>query len=125
MNLCLDACCINFLRKLLLFHSLYRSYYKGGIFTAIFSDPFIGNIPRQMSPEELCQALRVDIAGELEAIVGYESHANATDNQNAKQVLFHIADEERRHVGMLQALLYSLLPKSKQFVEQGNNGQGG
>lgn len=86
---------------------------------AIFSNPFVGNIPKQLSPEELQQALRVDIAGELEAIVGYEAHAAATVDDRARKTLQHIADEERRHVGELQQLLATLLPKEQQLLEQG------
>jgi rubrerythrin len=72
-----------------------------------------------MSDEELAQALRVDMAGELEAIIGYEAHAMSTDDQRVKKVLYHIADEERRHVGELQQLLFMLCPKESQFIEQG------
>jgi len=86
---------------------------------ALLGDPFIANVPKQFSNEELAQALRVDIAGELEAIIGYEAHAMATNDQRVKKILYHIADEERRHVGQLQQLLYMLSPKEEQFIEQG------
>ena len=45
-----------------------------------FANPFAGNVDRKMTNEELMQALRLDIAGELEAIYLYESHYLATDN---------------------------------------------
>lgn len=86
---------------------------------AIFGNPFVANIPRQLSNEELTQALRVDIAGELEAIVAYEAHAQATNDQRVKKILNHIADEERQHVGELQQLLYMLCPKDAEFTEKG------
>lgn len=86
---------------------------------AILGNPFVGNMPKQMTPEELQQALRVDIAGELEAIIGYEAHASATSDTRARNVFSHIADEERHHVGELQQLLYTLCPKEEQFTEQG------
>lgn len=89
------------------------------IFLAILSNPFVANIPRQMSNDELAQALRVDIAGELEAIIGYEAHALATNDERIKKVLYHIADEERQHVGELQQLLYMISPKEAQFIEKG------
>ncbi|TEB04102.1 Ubiquinone biosynthesis protein COQ7 [Pelotomaculum schinkii] len=68
----------------------------------MLGDPFVANVPRQLSAEELLQALRVDMAGELEAIIGYEAHAMATSDERVKEVLYHIADEERQHVGELQ-----------------------
>lgn len=86
---------------------------------ALLGNPFVGNIPKQLSGEELAQAIRVDIAGELEAIIGYEAHATAANDERAKRILYHIANEERRHVGELQQLLYILSPKDGQFMEQG------
>jgi uncharacterized protein len=86
---------------------------------ALLGNPFVANVPRQLSGEELAQALRVDIAGEFEAIIGYEAHAIAATDERAKKVLYHIADEEREHVGELQQLLYILSPKDAQFTEKG------
>lgn len=86
---------------------------------ALLGNPFVANVPRQMSNEELHQALRVDIAGELEAIIGYEAHAMATNDERAKKILYHIADEERQHVGELQELLYILCPKEAEHTEKG------
>ena len=86
---------------------------------ALLGDPFVANVPRPMSSDELLQALRVDIAGELEAIIGYEAHAMATTDTRVKKVLAHIADEERQHVGELQQLLFMLNPNEQQMHEQG------
>ncbi|MBW9144919.1 demethoxyubiquinone hydroxylase family protein [Clostridium sp. CM028] len=86
---------------------------------ALLGNPFVANVPRQMSNEELAQAIRVDIAGELEAIIAYEAHAMSTSHEIVKKVLNHISDEERRHVGELQEVLYMLSPKDSQFMEDG------
>lgn len=86
---------------------------------ALLGNPFVANVQKQFTPDEMAQALRVDITGEYEAIVGYEAHASAACDENAKKILYHIADEERRHVGELLELLYRLCPKEKQFVEEG------
>lgn len=86
---------------------------------ALLGNPFIANVSRQLSAEELVQALRVDLAGEIEAIIGYEAHAMATTDDRVKKVLYHIADEEREHVGELQQLIYMLNPNEQQFVEKG------
>jgi len=87
---------------------------------ALLGNPFIANAPKPLlSNDELAQALRVDIAGEYEAIVGYEAHAMATNDQRAKKVLYHIADEERQHVGELQQLLSIISPKDAEFTEKG------
>ena len=84
----------------------------------LLGNPFVANVPRKMSDEEIAQALRVDMAGELEAIIGYEAHAMSTDDHRVKKVLYHIADEERKHVGELQQLLFMLFPKEGPFIEQ-------
>ncbi|NLB52204.1 MAG: rubrerythrin family protein [Syntrophomonadaceae bacterium] len=86
---------------------------------ALLGNPFVANVPKQMNNSELIQALRVDIVGEMEAIIGYEAHANATADERVKKVLFHIADEERRHVGELQQLLFILNPTDQQYFDQG------
>ncbi len=86
---------------------------------ALLGNPFVANVPKQLSTDELIQALRVDITGEFEAIIGYEAHAMATNDEKVKKILYHIADEERKHVGELQQLLYMLSPKEAQYIEQG------
>ncbi len=86
---------------------------------AQLGDPFVAVVPRQLSNEEIMQAIRVDIAGELEAIIGYEAHAMATNDTRVKKVLQHIADEEKQHVGELQQLLYILNPSEQQQVDKG------
>jgi len=86
---------------------------------ALLGDPFIANLPRSLSDAELIQALRVDIAGELEAIIGYEAHIMATGNEQVKKILTHIANEERRHVGELQQLLFMLSPVEQEYIQKG------
>ena len=102
----------------------------------LMGDPFVGNVPKKISKEELIQAIRVDIAGELEAITVYDAHAMATDDPRAKAILTSIRDEERQHVGELIHLMEildpaetQLLAKGKQEVsqllaQQGQQGQG-
>ena len=86
---------------------------------ALLGNPFVANVPRQMSNEELAQAIRVDISGELEAIIGYEAHVMSTTDERVKKVLGHIADEERRHVGELEEVLYMLSANDAKFIEEG------
>ena len=86
---------------------------------ALLGNPFVANVTKRMTIDETIQAIRVDLAGELEAIIGYEAHAMSTDDERVKKVLFHIADEERQHVGELQQLLYILCPKEAEHIEKG------
>ncbi len=83
-----------------------------------FANPFQGNVNRKISKEELIQAIRLDIAGELEAIYVYDAHVQATDDPVAKKVIADIRDEEKVHVGELMTLLRHLDPAEAQhFVE--------
>ena len=50
-----------------------------------FPNPFQGNVERKMTKEELIQAIRLNIAGELEAIYVYDAHVQATTNEIAKR----------------------------------------
>lgn len=86
---------------------------------ALLGNPFVGNTPKELAPDELAQAIRVDIAGELEAIIGYEAHVAATQDTRVRKILGHIADEERQHVGELQQLLSILSPKDQENAEKG------
>lgn len=71
-----------------------------------------------MTREELIQAIRLDIAGELEAIYLYDAHFQATDDARAKAVLEDIRDEEKIHMGELLTLLRTLDPKeAQQFLK--------
>ena len=84
-----------------------------------FFNPFSGMVPdRKLTNDELIRAIRLDIAGELEAIHGYMAHADATDNELAKAVLTDIANEERVHAGELQRLL-AILAGEDEYQQKG------
>lgn len=82
-------------------------------------DPMVGTAPHQLTAHELVQALRVDLAGELEAIIGYEAHINAATDPRVKQVLQHISDEEKQHVGKIQQLIALLSPNDEALTQKG------
>lgn len=84
-----------------------------------FANPFVGNVNKKLSKEELIQAVRLDIAGELEAIFLYDAHVQATDDEIAKTVIGDIRDEEKAHVGELMSLLRTLDPKEAELFAHG------
>lgn len=86
-----------------------------------FANPFQGNVERKLSNAELMQAIRLDIAGELEAIYLYESHYLATDDPAAKAVLADIRDEEKTHMGELITLMRYLDPRETDFFLSGES----
>lgn len=83
------------------------------------ANPFLGNVERKMTDEELLQALRIDVAGEMEAIFLYDAHVQATENEAARKVLADIRDEEREHVGELITLMRHLDPTETQTFFEG------
>lgn len=86
-----------------------------------FGNPFGANVPRKMTKDELIQAVRLNIAGELEAIYVYDAHIQATDDLVAKKIIGDIRDEEKAHVGELLTLLKYLDPKEAQFFSEGED----
>ena len=84
-----------------------------------FANPFQGNVNRKMTKQELIQAVRLNIAGELEAIYVYDAHVQATDDSIAKKVIGEIRDEEKAHVGELITLLKILDPAEAAFFLAG------
>ncbi len=84
-----------------------------------FANPFQGNVDRKMNKEELIQAVRLDIAGELEAIYLYDAHVQATDDETAKKVIADIRDEEKAHIGELMTLLRTLDPHEADLFASG------
>ena len=83
------------------------------------ANPFVANVPRTMTKQELVQAVRVELAGELEAQMLYEAHAAATDDEVARKVFLDIADEEKEHMGELLALLQYLDPAEAGHLTEG------
>lgn len=84
-----------------------------------FANPFAGNVSRKITKAELIQAIRLDIAGELEAIFLYDAHVLATDDIVAKTVLSDIRDEEKAHIGELMTLLRYLDPAEAEHFASG------
>lgn len=84
-----------------------------------FANPFQGNVERKLTEQELIQAIRLDIAGELEAIYIYGAHVQATDNETARKIIGGIRDEEKAHIGELMTLLRILDPKEAEHFATG------
>ena len=73
----------------------------------------------ELTKRELTRAIRDAIIAEEGAINQYETIVDSTDNKKAKEVLQSIADEERVHVGELQALLDTMLLDEGELLQEG------
>jgi rubrerythrin len=74
---------------------------------------------RKYTTSELIRALRKDLSAEEEATSLYTAHAEMTNDKSIKQALLDIADEERVHVGELQALINKLAKDEKKLLDKG------
>jgi len=87
-----------------------------------FVNPFEGNIcDRKLNKEELIRAIRFSIAAEFEAIQIYNQLAESIEDAAAIEILNDIADEEKVHVGELQAVLFMLDPKEEELYSEGKD----
>ena len=69
----------------------------------------------------MAQNTRLDIIGELDAIIQYGTHINSSVDPVYRSTLQDIVNEEKVHVGQLFGLLFMLDPASKEFFEKGLN----
>jgi rubrerythrin len=84
-----------------------------------FVNPFSGLVPRRMTKTELIRALRLNLAAELEAVHLYLAHAEAAEDELAREVLLDIANEERQHAGEFLEVIRRLAPDEQQFLDVG------
>ena len=69
----------------------------------------------------LAQNTRLDIIGELDAIIQYEAHINSSTDPTYRATLQDIVNEEKLHVGQLFGLLFILEPINKEQFQKGLN----
>ncbi len=86
---------------------------------SITEDTDVAKIEPFKSDTELASAIRKDIMAEQEAIALYQTHADATDNPQAKKLLTDIGEEEQVHVGELTKLLSMIQPKDDSLHDKG------
>lgn len=75
-----------------------------------------------LDEREISRGLRDAIAAEIGAIKQYEALADSipgNDHNDIKKVLQDIANEEKNHIGELQALLNNLLDDEEKLLEDG------
>lgn len=74
---------------------------------------------RKINDRELSRVLRFSIAAELDAIHLYELIADATDDEDIKKVMTHVAEEEKVHVGEFQEMLKRVDKTTQDLLEEG------
>lgn len=85
-----------------------------------FSNCFSGNkCERKLTKEELIRAIRFSIASEFEAIQLYEQLKESIDNENIKNLLDEVSEDEKVHVGNFIYALEKLSPDDKEHCIEG------
>ena len=65
------------------------------------------------------EMLREDLIGELQAINQYQDHIDSLENEEARQVLEHMRDDEKEHVAELTKLIRMLdLTQAAKFEKE-------
>ena len=75
----------------------------------------------KFTKNELIEAIRQDLIGELEAINQYQRHIDGADNETAIKILTDIKNEEQVHVGELLTLLAFLDENFAGYIQQGED----
>lgn len=68
---------------------------------------------------DLLQKARLDLIGEIQAVIEYDNHINSTNHTPAKETWENIRDEELVHIGELLGLLNHLAPYQAKLVQKG------
>jgi len=84
------------------------------------TDPFTGKeLGRKLTDAELARAMRLNLEAELDAINLYTSHMEATDNEQAIEVLKHVIKEEKDHVALFLELIKTLDSEQEEILDGG------
>ena len=92
---------------------------NGGYMKNLFN--ILDNSVNRSNDFTTLQNARLDIIGELEAIVQYEHHLTQTSDSAAQETIKDIIKEEKLHIGQLFGLVFSLDRESKEMFEEGIN----
>jgi rubrerythrin len=73
-----------------------------------FTNPYTGTDRHALKGTSLAQAIRIDMAAELDAINLYTAHMETAEDPVVKAMLHHIIEEEKEHLAEFEQLLYRL-----------------
>ncbi len=81
-----------------------------------FTDPYAGTARNKLQHSTLAQAIRIDMAAELDAINLYVTHMESTDDPIIKSIIEHIIEEEKEHLAEFEQMLFRLDQLQQQKV---------
>jgi len=74
---------------------------------------------KKLNEVEMLRAIKFAIASEFEAIQLYQQIMESTDNEDVKNVLDEITNDEKHHAGGLYKLLDILSPEDEKEYQHG------
>ncbi|MCE4620009.1 MAG: hypothetical protein F7C33_03195 [Desulfurococcales archaeon] len=77
------------------------------------------DLERPLGASRVCDALRLALIAELDAITLYEQLASSIEDPLVKKVFLEVANEEREHVGEFLYLLKKCDGKLEEMLEKG------
>jgi len=93
--------------------------------TVDFTNPYAGTDRKKLEGHPLAQAIRIDMAAELDAINLYMTHVDSVDDPVIKSMIEHIVEEEKEHFAEFEQILFRLdqlqlakMDKAKQEIDE-------
>lgn len=83
------------------------------------TDPIKELPDKQLSDAEVVAAIRQAIIAEHDAVALYTLQAEAIEDNEVKEILLDIADEERVHIGELTYVLDKLTGNESELMDEG------
>jgi rubrerythrin len=74
---------------------------------------------RDLAPEEICDALRIALAAELDAVTLYSQFARRIKDPLVSKVFLAVAEEEKEHIGEFLTLLKKCDKSLDAMIEKG------
>ena len=77
----------------------------------------VKSLNHRFTRAELARALRLAIADEYEAIQIYEQIVETTEDEEIREVIMHIVEEEQKHADQFWDLLARVIPEEREIYD--------
>ena len=92
-------------------------FHLGDNMPEMSSTHSVKSLNHRFTRAELARALRLAIADEYEAIQIYEQIAESTEDEEIREVIMHIVEEEQKHADRFWDLLARVIPEEREIYD--------
>jgi hypothetical protein len=92
-------------------------FHLGDNMPEMSSTHSVKSLNHRFTRAELARALRLAIADEYEAIQIYEQIAESTEDEEIREVIMHIVEEEQKHADQFWDLLARVIPEEREIYD--------